>query len=552
MTDVKEYQFTPAAERALVAAARWTSNGESGILGAPELLLGLLAEAESRAAEMLAARGVSKAIVCQRWPELRPRNAEELAGEFLAGGALSPDVEECLLATSSRLADFSRPLVFATEHLLLGLVAGQHAISEWLAEHGFDAEAVAAEIYRRHGYEVAADGTPAPLIDRSDDADLQTAAEKQPVPELRPKDDAQPRPTIRTPGRAIAGSADTGVRRVIDAAANRGREALRVIEDFARFVRDDQPLTARLKLLRHRLTSTLARLPADKLLAARDTPGDIGTSLTCAGEQTRPDLASVVAANCKRLQESLRSLEEYGKLVDTAFAAEIEQIRYESYSLECALAIDDAGPRSLLAAARLYVLIDGRDSDVAFAELAGGLIESGVDVLQLRDKRLADRDLLARARRLRKLTRGTRTLFIMNDRADLAALCEADGVHVGQDELSVAEARAIAGRHAIIGVSTHSLAQARQAAADGADYIGVGPTFPSRTKTFDSAELQGVELLRAVAGELSLPAFAIGGIEAGNLADVLAAGISRVAVSGAVLAAADPLAAARELRGRLP
>jgi thiamine-phosphate pyrophosphorylase len=170
-------------------------------------------------------------------------------------------------------------------------------------------------------------------------------------------------------------------------------------------------------------------------------------------------------------------------------------------------------------------------------------------MLQLRDKRLADRDLLGRARRLRELTRGTRTLFIMNDRPDLAALSHADGVHVGQEELTIADARAIVGPRVLIGVSTHALEQARAAMREGADYIGVGPTFPSETKQFDS--FTGLELLRAVSAQIELPAFAIGGITLDNLSQVLAAGVERVAVSGAIAAAADPAAAAREFLGRM-
>src|SRR5207237_9328533 len=127
-----------------------------------------------------------------------------------------------------------------------------------------------------------------------------------------------------------------------------------------------------------------------------------------------------------------------------------------------------------------------------------------------RDKRLADRELLARARQLRELTNGTSTLFIVNDRPDLARLSQADGVHVGQDELSVKDARSIVGLHALIGVSTHSIQHARPAVLDGANYIGVGPTFPSGTKSF--ARFTGVDLLQAVASEIRLPAFAIGGV----------------------------------------
>ena len=148
-----------------------------------------------------------------------------------------------------------------------------------------------------------------------------------------------------------------------------------------------------------------------------------------------------------------------------------------------------------------------------------------MDVLQLRDKRLADRELIDRARRLRRLTRGTATLLIINDRPDLAALAQADGVHVGQEELSVKDARSIVGPDVLIGVSTHSIEQARQAVLDGANYLGVGPTFPSGTKQFD--HFPGLELLRAVAAEIRLPAFAIGGITRENLDQVKSAGFRR-------------------------
>ena len=116
--------------------------------------------------------------------------------------------------------------------------------------------------------------------------------------------------------------------------------------------------------------------------------------------------------------------------------------------------------------------------------------------------------------------------MIVNDRPDLARLGRADGVHLGQEDLSVKDARAIVGPEALIGVSTHRIEQARQAVLDGANYIGVGPTFPSGTKQFESSP--ALDFLRAVAAEIRLPAFAIGGITPGNLAEVLAAGIGRV------------------------
>jgi len=134
----------------------------------------------------------------------------------------------------------------------------------------------------------------------------------------------------------------------------------------------------------------------------------------------------------------------------------------------------------------------------------------------------------------------------VNDRPDRAALAGADGVHVGQDELSVKDVRAIVGPGRLVGVSTHSIEQARQAVLDGADYIGVGPTFPSGTKQFDT--FPGPALLRQVAEEIRLPAFAIGGIDLGNLSEVLESGIRRVAVGRAITAAENPCEVAREMR----
>ena len=316
------------------------------------------------------------------------------------------------------------------------------------------------------------------------------------------------------------------------------------MEDFVRFVWDDRHLMRQCKELRHELAAALATLDPQELVASRDTSGDVGTTVSTAAERERPDMASVVTANLKRLQESLRSIEEFGKLVSPEVAQRVEQLRYRSYTLERAIGATSFG-RQRLANARLYVLIDGRSSLAEFDNLVQELVAAGVDVLQLRDKQLADAELLARARRLRELTERNATLFIMNDRPDLAALSRADGVHVGQEELSVRECRAVVGPRALIGVSTHSLDQARQAVLDGANYIGVGPTFASRTKQFDDAQLRGVELLRAVQAEIGLPAFAIGGIDLSNLHEVLATGITRIAVSGALLSAKKPGEAAR-------
>jgi thiamine-phosphate pyrophosphorylase len=347
----------------------------------------------------------------------------------------------------------------------------------------------------------------------------------------------------------------TGILRILDAEANRAAEALRVVEDYVRFVLDDRHLTELAKHLRHDLIATLARLATTDRLAARESESDVGAVLANPSPH-RSSPADVAAASFNRLQQALRSLEEYGKLLDPAMAAEIERIRFRSYTLQRAVGIT-ADSISCLAGARLYVLVDGGADPETFAGLIETLVAAGVHMLQLRDKKLTDAQLLARARTLREITRRTpalksdvtHPLFIMNDRPDLAVLAGADGVHVGQDELSVKDARAIVGPQSLIGVSTHNIDQARRAVLDGANYIGVGPTFPSQTKNFDS--FTGLDFIRAVATEISLPAFAIGGITVENVPQVISAGLHRIALSRAVVNSPNPTTATRDFLAKL-
>jgi thiamine-phosphate pyrophosphorylase len=336
--------------------------------------------------------------------------------------------------------------------------------------------------------------------------------------------------------------------RILDASLNRAAEGLRVVEDYVRLALDDPFLAGLAKSLRHELAESAAALPAAERHAARDTLRDVGTELSTPGEGRRADLWDVCAANLKRVEQSLRSLEEYGKLVDAGFARQIEMLRYSTYTLEKAI---DTGrlSRERLEGVRLCGLVDGRESAAAFERLVTSLSEAGVGMIQLRDKQLDDRQLLARARLLRQATRDWPTLAVVNDRPDVAAAAQADGVHLGQEDLSVKDARSIVGPRMLIGVSTHNLDQARAAVLDGANYLGAGPTFPSQTKSF--GQFAGVEYLLEVAAEIRLPTFAIGGIGVDNLGDVLATGITRVAVGAAVTQADDPNRVARNLLEQL-
>jgi thiamine-phosphate pyrophosphorylase len=332
--------------------------------------------------------------------------------------------------------------------------------------------------------------------------------------------------------------------RILDANANRAAEGLRVAEEYVRFGQNRGPLALAFKELRHALAEVLRAIPTNHRLDARDTTHDVGTETTTPQEQARRDARDVAAAGIKRCEQALRCLEEYAKTDWPVVAAAVEPLRYRLYTLE-KLALRQSPERDLLVQARLYVLIDGGAGESDFVSRVAALLAAGVPLLQLRDKSLNDRSLLSRARCLRDLTRDTPTLIVINDRVDLAVLADADGVHVGQDEIAVADARRLLGPDKLIGVSTHNARQVQQALDDGADYLGCGPTFPSATKQFQ--QLSGLDFLRSQAGRVLVPAFAIGGIHAGNLADVLRTGFTRVAVQHAVWNALDGADVARNM-----
>ena len=346
------------------------------------------------------------------------------------------------------------------------------------------------------------------------------------------------------PFRVVDAPDFTDAARIVDANLNRARESLRVLDDYARFLLNDAFLTGQFKRLRHHLAEASATLPAHLLLGSRDTRGDVGTTLGAAGEYIRTSTAKVAGINLKRLQESLRSLEEFGKVLSAPFAVAVEAIRYEAYTLEKVL---DRGATAAvkLRDAKLYVLLTGSQCDAALDWTIAEAASGGATIFQMREKNSTDRELLDRARRMREWTRRAGALFIVNDRPDIAKLADADGVHLGQSDFPVADARRILGPNALIGVSTHDIDQVRAAILDGADYVGIGPTFPSNTKNFDA--FLGLEFVRRVSEETTLPAFALGGIHLRNVPEVVAAGGRRIAVSAAIARAADPASIARAL-----
>ena len=202
-----------------------------------------------------------------------------------------------------------------------------------------------------------------------------------------------------------------------------------------------------------------------------------------------------------------------------------------------------------LLAARLYVITPDQDPD-RVTSLAAATLRGGADILQLRHKVLARGDLLILARRLRELTRVAGALFVVNDHLDLALLSDADGVHLGPDDLSLAGARRVAGDRLLIGASASKPSTAHEAVESGADYIGCGPAFATPLKP--QKEVIGPRGVAEVAAAMpTVPVFAIGGIDASNIALLTVAGVRRVCVVRAVGEAPDPESATRSLRTML-
>lgn len=333
--------------------------------------------------------------------------------------------------------------------------------------------------------------------------------------------------------------------RVLDVNLNRAREGLRCVEDYARFVLADAECAWRAKQLRHGPLRAIRDLVGpERLLLARDIQADVARDATTAEERRRETTLDVARSAFGRIGEAARSLSEFGKVVSVEIAPLAERLRYEAYALEQAVLLRGDGRRRL-SGGGLYLLMTAELCLAEWLATAAAALRGGARVIQLREKNLSDREWLRRAEALRELTRAHDALLFVNDRPDLARLCGADGVHVGQDDLEVAQARSIAGADLLVGLSTHTWEQFEAARAAGADYIAIGPIFPSTTKPQN--QLAGTAALDRAAKSGYAPLVAIGGITPENAAQVRSAGAHWLCVCAAVLRASDPEAAAREL-----
>ncbi|MCA9042177.1 MAG: thiamine phosphate synthase [Planctomycetaceae bacterium] len=513
-----EQFLTAGALRTLQLAQYLQNHLQEPKLTTEHLLAALILD-ESRATELLSQYEIDIQDLPEKFQEYA---TEEAAADLVAKVSSQPpetgqqveqteEFRSALLVAQQRAALLGRHAEIGTEHLLWGLVHHPGPVLKVFDSHQLTANSLESVLDTQSGFETH------PL-----EVDVQ----------LHVAD--------------TTSSAFSSTYRILDAAANRAREGLRVIEDYTRFTLDDTFLSRELKELRHRFAAACNQFDQRELLASRNTRGDVGTTISTPSEQIRESGESVLIANFKRLEESLRTLEEWSKVVAREAALLFEKIRYEVYQLE-KIVLNLLHSRDVLKEASLYLLLTESLCHHGSGPAVREALDSGLKIVQIREKEMPTHDLIDHARRVREWTHEAGALLIINDRPDIALAVDADGVHLGQDDFPIEAARKMLGSRKLIGLSTHNIDQAREAVRAGADYIGVGPTFTSTTKEFEA--YAGLDYIKQVATEITLPWFPIGGINAKNLKQVLDAGAARAAVSGAICGAEKPGEVTRELLG---
>ena len=340
--------------------------------------------------------------------------------------------------------------------------------------------------------------------------------------------------------------------RIIDANLNRIGEGLRLLEDTARLLLNDASLTQQLKTMRHELVKGDWSFNK-QLLQARNSEGDVGINIETPDQEKQRELPLMVVANSRRVQESLRTVEELAKIpgiTPKLNSEKFKQARFNLYSIERNLLSKLLRQDKIKHIPGLYAIIDTESlKGRSHLEVASQIIGGGAKTIQLRDKLLSKKELLPIAQQLKNLCAEHNVLFIVNDYLDIALAADADGLHLGQNDLPTKVARKLLPIDKILGCSTTTVDQAITAESDGADYIAVGSIYPTTSK--ETAKVIGLEGLRQIRQAVTLPLVAIGGITKDNAAEVIAAGASSVAVISAILQVESPEEAARQIVARL-
>ncbi len=330
------------------------------------------------------------------------------------------------------------------------------------------------------------------------------------------------------------------VAQLIDANLDRAREGLRVVEEWCRFSLTNKNLVITLKDWRQQLGRHHHKIYKQ----ARNTSSDQGLGLAHPAQRDRHTPEHIVLANCARVQEALRVLEEFARKNNPELAKCAANIRYNLYDLEVKIikGNNTFKRKKRLAECKICLITSPQKNLIKKVTEA---LESGINMVQYRDKISTDLEKFNIATKLANLCKKNDSLFIINDRIDLVIAVKADGVHLGQDDIPTYKARSILGTEYLIGRSTHSIEQLKNAEDEGCDYIGVGPIYETKTKP--NSKSLGSNFILEASKLTKIPWFAIGGINTLNIKEVLNSGASRIAVISAIMNSENPTQSTSEL-----
>ncbi len=333
---------------------------------------------------------------------------------------------------------------------------------------------------------------------------------------------------------------DNRIAQIIDANLDRAREGLRVMEDWCRFGLKRKDFSLQIKDWRQQLGACHLKIYRKARLLSQDPAKDTSHLL----QENRSEAEDIFIANSSRVQEALRVLEEFTRITDPRLSKVAARIRYETYDIQIKILNTKEGidKRQILKDCSLYLITNNKTN---FEEIIEQALEAGVRIIQYREKFLSDKEKINQAGFVASLCKKYNSLFIVNDRIDIALAVDADGIHLGQKDIPTHVARKLLGSEKIIGRSTNCIEDIKNAEDEGCDYIGIGPIFASETKK--KLNPIGINNLKKGLDQTLIPAFAIGGIDSSNINKLNQINGLRIAVSNAIINSNDPFLSAKEL-----
>ena len=326
---------------------------------------------------------------------------------------------------------------------------------------------------------------------------------------------------------------DLRISQIIDANLDRAREGLRVLEDWARFGLGNEDFVIRIKNFRQ----ILGKNHLEIYKISRNYTKDQCKGLTHEEQNNIKNPQKIISSNSARIQEALRVVEEFSRSHNNKLSKIASEIRYEIYTLEIELLNLNIRKRAELIIKKhnLYSITDPQEN---LLEIIEKILLGGVKIIQHRFKGGTDKERLKEAIKIKRLCKKYNSLFIVNDRIDIALASNSDGIHLGQDDIDIITARKLLGSSKIIGITANNTRDINYALKNGCDYIGVGPVFKTSTKK--NKEPLGIENIKALTKNINIPWFAIGGINKENIYSLKDYGISKVAIVSGLLNSEDP------------